>query len=549
MGKDPDAEALALLNFGNRVYATLRLFLFESPTVQDPNTQLVIARFLAPLVAGVATVRAILALFRERSQLFYIRYWARKRCVVVGLGSIGSQLVRALDRHGKALVVIEQDVTNPHIASCRERRIPVVTGDASDHLVLKKAGMSRAAYLIAACGDDGTNVDVIFAAQAVARKRTKAPLEALAHISDPDLRSELQARAIELWWGSKILLECFNVLDDAARVLLEVGRFDAAMADGRLPEVYIVGVGELGQALATQMAQRWHTHAADRPFGITFVGPDATRRRAALHAKAPGVSEVVALYGVDVEMSALDSPDTALTIPEREPTIVFLTAAPGTDELQAVFALHRRYGGRGIPIVVAVRDDRSGVAKTLEKSELTRLQAVEPVAVLGSTLTPDLLRRRTRQIIAKARHEQYLRDEIAKGRSLGERRSLVNWEDLPPDLRASNLDFADGIGAAIEGASCRVVPNPLAARPRSVPFSPDTVEQLAEKEHERWRSAEAPRNPGHPSLVPWDELSEEEKEKDREAIRGIPQLLASAGFEMQRTGRAQRNAQRTALAA
>ena len=34
----------------------------------------------------------------------------------------------------------------------------------------------------------------------------------------------------------------------------------------------------------------------------------------------------------------------------------------------------------------------------------------------------------------------------------------------------------------------------------------------------------------HPSLVPWEALSESEKEKDRDTVRNIPELLELAGF-------------------
>ena len=39
----------------------------------------------------------------------------------------------------------------------------------------------------------------------------------------------------------------------------------------------------------------------------------------------------------------------------------------------------------------------------------------------------------------------------------------------------------------------------------------------------------------HPSIIPIAELSEEEKEKDRSAVRNYPALLQSAGLELQRS--------------
>jgi TrkA-N domain len=539
-GSAGDPEQLALTSGWNCAYGALQHFLLAGPTVRDPSFGLNVARFLAPLILGVATLRLVAALLWGRWQLFHVRHFARGHCVIVGLGSVGSQLVRALDRDGKKVVVIEKDLANPEITSCRERLIPVIVGDASDHVILDKAGISEADHLIAACGDDGTNVNVVFAAGAATRT---TPLEALARIDDPDLRSVLQARAIELWGRSNVLLECFDVFDDAATMMLEAHRPDDMLAPGEVPSVLVVGVGPVGQALVIQAARRWQADRSKQrqPLAVTLLGPDATRRRAALQARAPSLGEVVALRAHDVDLSTLDSPEAAPDGADRDPTVVYVTATEEDDELQPVFALHRRYGDRGTRIVVAVRDDRSGVATTLEKTDVTRLDSVKPVALLSSTLTPELLRRRTREIIAKTRHRQYLHDELAKGHELGERPALAEWEKLPPDLQESNRDFADGIGATIEDAGCIVVPSPLVVSPEPFPIAADKLEELAEKEHERWCAAEGKRNPGHPDLVPWSALSEEAREKDRDGIRAIPQVLASAGFELRRIRRPQRD--------
>jgi hypothetical protein len=79
---------------------------------------------------------------------------------------------------------------------------------------------------------------------------------------------------------------------------------------------------------------------------------------------------------------------------------------------------------------------------------------------------------------------------------------------------------------------------------RPVDFTRAEIEELAELEHERWMHerlaagwARGPRDDAartHPSLVPWDELDEPEKEKDREVVRTIPELLASAGLTIAR---------------
>jgi hypothetical protein len=76
-------------------------------------------------------------------------------------------------------------------------------------------------------------------------------------------------------------------------------------------------------------------------------------------------------------------------------------------------------------------------------------------------------------------------------------------------------------------------------------FSEAEIEELARGEHERWSSdlrregwkrgkTNDPERRLHPSLVPWEELGEDERDKDREPVRALPRMLALVGFELQR---------------
>ena len=68
---------------------------------------------------------------------------------------------------------------------------------------------------------------------------------------------------------------------------------------------------------------------------------------------------------------------------------------------------------------------------------------------------------------------------------------------------------------------------------------------MAVAEHDRWvaalvtdgwRHGPAPKDPQrktHPLILPWDELEPAEQEKDRDAIRAIPGMLARVGYAIQ----------------
>ncbi|MGB3716159.1 MAG: RyR domain-containing protein, partial [Candidatus Promineifilaceae bacterium] len=78
-------------------------------------------------------------------------------------------------------------------------------------------------------------------------------------------------------------------------------------------------------------------------------------------------------------------------------------------------------------------------------------------------------------------------------------------------------------------------------------FRPEEIELMAELEHERWREDQSlkgwtygpgskdPKKKTHPALLPWQDLPEEEKEKNRASTRESPGLLARAGFQVSST--------------
>jgi hypothetical protein len=79
----------------------------------------------------------------------------------------------------------------------------------------------------------------------------------------------------------------------------------------------------------------------------------------------------------------------------------------------------------------------------------------------------------------------------------------------------------------------------------AVEFPPDaaTMDVLAQLEHRRWMAdkyiAGYSRGPVrdddrmlHPDLIPWEELGEPDRDKDRDNIRQIPNLVALRGSKI-----------------
>ncbi|MEA2602821.1 MAG: hypothetical protein QOF89_3813 [Acidobacteriota bacterium] len=68
-------------------------------------------------------------------------------------------------------------------------------------------------------------------------------------------------------------------------------------------------------------------------------------------------------------------------------------------------------------------------------------------------LQPGLLLGTTTEILARAIHEEYVRDQMQKGESRATDRSLVPWKHLAENLKESNRSQAEHIGSKLPGPS------------------------------------------------------------------------------------------------
>jgi len=157
---------------------------------------------------------------------------------------------------------------------------------------------------------------------------------------------------------------------------------------------------------------------------------------------------------------------------------------------------------------------------------------------------PQPLPKPIRQRLGKSIHENY-RHERRKTQPVTDP-ALAGWENLPEDLRASNLAQADDIAAKLARIGCIITYADAPGKPAGL--SRPQIELLAEIEHGRytaerllagWTFGDS-RDPAHkrsPYLTEWESLPRDIKERDHEAIRAIPRLLASVGLAIRRTGK------------
>ncbi|MBC2580050.1 RyR domain-containing protein [Clostridium sp. DJ247] len=120
---------------------------------------------------------------------------------------------------------------------------------------------------------------------------------------------------------------------------------------------------------------------------------------------------------------------------------------------------------------------------------------------------------------------------------------MKSWEYLSDELKNSNCDQVRNIPNALHRINYDVIS--VKEKPEVIKFTEGELNILAEYEHKRWllQKKEAGWKYGdivdeekktHPSLVPWDNLSSNNKNKIFEDIKSWPEILADSNFKIER---------------
>jgi hypothetical protein len=150
------------------------------------------------------------------------------------------------------------------------------------------------------------------------------------------------------------------------------------------------------------------------------------------------------------------------------------------------------------------------------------------------------------EVLAQAIHQEYCDKErakdVKKGIAVSHNAAVVPWDDLPEDLKEANRAQAADIPNKLRSLGYEIAPL-HGIKPQEVRITAEQLEQASKCEHDRWMDERRqqgwvygePRDNAqkhHPLLVSWEDLSEEEREKDRDAVRNALLLAGHAGFEL-----------------
>lgn len=503
------------------VYHDLQLFVMGADPASGGGPlswQLQVARFLAPGTAVYALFEAARALFTGEIRRFRDRR-ARGHAIVVGQTDAADTVTAALEAAGHRVLR---------------------TADAAG---LADVGLTGATVLYA-CGDDTTdataNVLTVAEAENAVRRAGRGPDRLYAHVSDPDLGVALQARHLSC---AEPGVDFFTLSVIAAQALAvrEVRRIVGGPGvTPAVTHVVVVGSGEFAKALVVGLAREWELAGDGVRLVVDLAADDAGRVVEELRARWSPVAEKIELRAT----SALGTGSAAV------PDTVYVCDADESVSLRvALTATKLWHGGPGS--LVLLLDGVAGLTGAFGTEASRVLDNLDGRlrTVTMRDLLADVERAEARahadmyERIARSVHHVYLRNQRERGVAWGELPAMVRWEDLAEDLRASNRGWVVGLPERLARMGATIAPRDGAP---GVVFEGAELDKLAEAEHELWESVRVAQGwrggpvrdddaRVHPMIgVPWSELSEENREKDRDVVRLLPEILAEFGLEVVR---------------
>jgi hypothetical protein len=536
----------------NVFYLTLQLFVLESGAVPgEIGWQLQVARLLAPALTVYTAAQALAIFFQEQLQNLRLRL-LKDHVVICGLGCKGWLLAEKLHQNGEKVVVIEQNKDNDTLPQCRDYNLEALIGDAADPEILKKARVDNAKCVVSICGNDGINAEIAVHARDLAHNHRRSALSCFVHIIDFQLCRLLREQEIERSQPDIFRLEFFNIFESGARLLLnEYPPFDLTERDhNNVPHIVIVDANRFGESVLINIAKRWWDNGnTDKgKLRITIIDRDANAIKTLLCLRYIKLESICELDTLQLDIGRPEFEQTIFTLDRdwwRDVTAIYVCIEDDSLALTTGLKLYQLVKSSDSPVTIRMTRD-AGLTTLLRKENVNydSYYKLRGFSLLDRTCVPDFIFNCVNETLAMAIHEDYVLTEMKKGYTRATNPSLVSWNELPENLKESNRNQVEHFRTRLHDIGCDIaMTTDWDIRP--FVFSQEELELMARKEHERfvierlragWKYGREKvlEKKISPALVDWNNLPQEEQDKNRDIVRSMPAFLSKAGFYIYR---------------
>ncbi|WP_425072055.1 RyR domain-containing protein [Sagittula sp. S175] len=330
--------------------------------------------------------------------------------------------------------------------------------------------------------------------------------------------------------------QAFNASELAARVFFRTHDVFAQHLEAGLDRVHLccLGFGEDALALMLQFVKIGWCPGLDRPL-LTVFSHEADEAERLFAQRFAALNELVDLRFVDWTPNAPWFSAQEQVLADAPPSLFYVSDALGRHKRRVTLEVMDscdRLGWEPLYLLMQPTAENVGWMRRQLAPGGLDISCLAPSPEFFSTeALSDVFDR-----IARRFHAAYAESMGAPAKSPEEEQT--EWLTLPENFRASNRRAADGAKTKLEAMGIRgSVEAALSGKVARPDPDPALLEALSEAEHKSWfadrvvngwRHGETRdnRRKRHPDLVPYEMLSEQVKELDRQQIQTLLAMMA-----------------------
>ena len=428
-----------------------------------------------------------------------------------------------------------------------DQGVKVVTYNGGFEGMLKATRASEANTLISICDNWLDNITISRAALSPALKnpslQVKCMMESLERNRSFNCEEYFEKNSLSR-------LRIFNESELLARKMFSEFPADSIVAQmNKRVHVLMFGLTSVSEALILQLARLGHYRSGQKP-KVSIVDSNLDTKMHSIINSIPAINNLLEINLVERSVGELKLKDIIEIINNKDPiTIAYVCGINEIENLRITRMLlsevaHGSTLYKEKPFDVVALDPPGGIvlsdfyiygehAGKFHLFSLVGQDGTAEKSIIANSLLGDL-----DDVIGRSLHDAYLKKDLQLLEQNPKHKihpNSVAWENLPENIRNANRAVADHFDIKMRAVGCKVVLEGVGAE---VQLSSNEIEILAIMEHQRWWADRSINgwtfaevrddiNRLHPNMVPYEELSNADKQKDRDSVLQMIEILGS----------------------